>query len=842
MDFIESFENKTIQIPLLQRDYVQGGREDVIGPFMDSLLEKECDLNYIYGYREDGCFVPIDGQQRITTLWLLYLYVYSRKQQKLDFHVRMKFAAREYAEDFCEKLFEHLESLLGSVDADNRSLGNIIIDQNWFLNSWLSNVSVRNMLRTLSVIHRKINKENFAGIWHNLVESCVPSISFSFLEMGEENGLDDDIYIKMNGRGRRLTAFENLKSYMDERVAKLPFAEQWKVQMDNDWTDMFWKNRNNGQEHPEEIDDEQLYCLYNLLILYHIDREELTDTLEHIKENEPLLYEELLVFLGKNEDADTEKIISSIIEKLQKAGNLPLVWFERLHLMSDDFYDFAFRKLDKLAKLSDEFNHLQLYIGASPIEATTSTYQVCMCEGSFNRTLPLLYALLAYEEGKTPLYDWMRTMRNLILNTNIDSKRLPGVMRAIDTFALICKARDIYSVLQLDENVNAILKNFDNDQLEEEKMKASIRDDYYAQMILLENGRFFSGCIDILLRLLPLQGKDGYDMLSQENAKAYTSVLLDLFDGDDNGIAHKYDSDGERYLLRRAMMSYPPYRFGRERNMYWSFNNGITEWREYIKAKDSEIGAFQLLLKNLLVPAFKSRKGIYSALSERVECISRNYEQDIQGRDADSYRFHFIHHPGIWGYMGTKRCIWKNGFDIELKASNGNNSNRMELRTMALYLDYKHNEDDKNECAGWEVGIYPRGKSCCYFQLAKQVECNRTIAIDVYFYDDNNNRSCEKNYAFDLFLRPIHPDAEDEAEKVKFVEQDYKENNDLFSKLIPNLMSLFGKKGDGRLHSKTLYAQYELKQILGGLMNGIKKALDEGESKRDRQDIVPKIQ
>ena len=39
MNFIESFNSKTILIPLLQRDYVQGGREDVIVPFLDSLLK-----------------------------------------------------------------------------------------------------------------------------------------------------------------------------------------------------------------------------------------------------------------------------------------------------------------------------------------------------------------------------------------------------------------------------------------------------------------------------------------------------------------------------------------------------------------------------------------------------------------------------------------------------------------------------------------------------------------------------------------------------------------------------------------------------------------------------------
>lgn len=93
MNFIESFNNKTILIPRLQRDYVQGSRTSaVISPFLDSLIEKDCDLNYIYGYEEGGCFVPVDGQQRLTTLWLLYLYLYARSHNTKEFRVHMQFA------------------------------------------------------------------------------------------------------------------------------------------------------------------------------------------------------------------------------------------------------------------------------------------------------------------------------------------------------------------------------------------------------------------------------------------------------------------------------------------------------------------------------------------------------------------------------------------------------------------------------------------------------------------------------------------------------------------------------------------------------------------------------
>ena len=219
MNFIESFKNKTILIPLLQRDYVQGSKESaVISPFLDALLEKDCDLNYIYGYEEDGCFVPVDGQQRLITLWLLHLYLYACKKQTREYRVNMKFAAREYANDFCERITEHLEGLL-SKSSSYKSLDKAITDQNWFIRSWSKNATVCNMLGTLKLIHRKVNEHNIDTIWNRLIKSDTPSVTFAFLQMDESIGLDDDIYVKMNGRGRKLSAFENLKSWMDEKIS-----------------------------------------------------------------------------------------------------------------------------------------------------------------------------------------------------------------------------------------------------------------------------------------------------------------------------------------------------------------------------------------------------------------------------------------------------------------------------------------------------------------------------------------------------------------------------------------------------------------------------------------------
>ena len=127
MNFLNIFKNKVICIPLLQRDYVQGGKESVISPFIDSLLDESnpSDLNYIYGYTEHGSFIPVDGQQRLTTLWLLYLYVAAKAGMMSDFTVNLTFLSREYAGDFCERLKCKMPEVLQKATEDN-NLNSII--------------------------------------------------------------------------------------------------------------------------------------------------------------------------------------------------------------------------------------------------------------------------------------------------------------------------------------------------------------------------------------------------------------------------------------------------------------------------------------------------------------------------------------------------------------------------------------------------------------------------------------------------------------------------------------------------------------------------------------------
>ena len=121
--------------------------------------------------------------------------------------------------------------------------------------------------------------------------------------------------------------------------------------------------------------------------------------------------------------------------------------------------------------------------------------------------------------------------------------------------------------------------------------------------------------------------------------------------------------------------------------------------------------------------------------------------------------------------MDSQRCMWNssNNYDIELNTSNGNNSNRMELRTRGMFLDYRHNENYISDRTGWKIDQWPKGKSCVYFHRhMKYNDKTIEIKIDLFFYDDEGRRKTENSYSFDLFANLKHPHAESKEEAAQF--------------------------------------------------------------------------
>lgn len=210
-----------IKIPMIQRDYVQGLDEKKLVPFLNTLINilsqqsetqqiETLSLNFIYGnINEDGVFEPTDGQQRLTTLALLTFYIYCR-QKESDNNKTLNnpfklitYATRQSAKKFCELLAkdEFKDKFDNSVVPSN-----VIKENPKYFSEYDEDTTISAMLKTLDNIHELIGKKDINNLAKN-----ISMINFQIFPM-ESFKLSDDLYIKMNGRGKQLASFDNFKA------------------------------------------------------------------------------------------------------------------------------------------------------------------------------------------------------------------------------------------------------------------------------------------------------------------------------------------------------------------------------------------------------------------------------------------------------------------------------------------------------------------------------------------------------------------------------------------------------------------------------------------------------
>lgn len=216
-----------ISIPIIQRDYAQGRKDAAIirDKFLDEIFnrldnDENLFLDFVYGNIEGDKFIPIDGQQRLTTLFLLHLYFAKKENKECEYLKGFTYETRSSSREFCEKLVvEDLDFTKDKISPD-------IKDSSWFMPFWENDPTVKSMLEMLDAIHDKFKNSNFYDRLEN--------IQFSFLEL-KEFGLTDDLYIKMNARGKPLSEFENFKAEFEKEL-----SQEIKAKLDNAWLDLFW--------------------------------------------------------------------------------------------------------------------------------------------------------------------------------------------------------------------------------------------------------------------------------------------------------------------------------------------------------------------------------------------------------------------------------------------------------------------------------------------------------------------------------------------------------------------------------------------------------------------------
>jgi hypothetical protein len=277
--FWNFLKENTIEIPIIQRDYAQGrlGKENLRKNFLADLknvLDSDgmMKLDFVYGSIENDNLNPLDGQQRLTTLWLLHWYIALRAGELSEdnckifrkFTYETRISSREFCEILCKS--ENFKIF------DSKDIVDFITKQTWFYSAWKQDPTIQSMLRMLGgtkifdkkgeeivdgieEIFQGANEDGFKSYWEKLTQK--ETIVFYYLPL-KDFGLSDDLYIKMNARGKQLTSFENFKADLIGYITKQSENEtleesqrtEWNklldakngipIKMDTDWTDIFW--------------------------------------------------------------------------------------------------------------------------------------------------------------------------------------------------------------------------------------------------------------------------------------------------------------------------------------------------------------------------------------------------------------------------------------------------------------------------------------------------------------------------------------------------------------------------------------------------------------------------
>ena len=258
--FWKLVDKYTIEIPIMQRDYAQGRKTEKVTLIRNELLETiskalrddgtSIDFDFVYGTAlGDNKLLPLDGQQRLTTLFLLHWYLAKKdgcyEKQVIEKLSKFSYATRVSSKDFCRNLVKREFEL---PQFPTSSLAQKIKDCNWFYEAWDKDPTIKSMLVMLDDIHKVFcdTKGMFEKLTREVNDS--PPVTFRFVPL-ENYGLTDNLYIKMNARGKALSDFENFKARFCQILRQKNFynkAVYFENKIDNEWTDLFWGFKENN--------------------------------------------------------------------------------------------------------------------------------------------------------------------------------------------------------------------------------------------------------------------------------------------------------------------------------------------------------------------------------------------------------------------------------------------------------------------------------------------------------------------------------------------------------------------------------------------------------------------
>lgn len=281
-----------IYVPEFQRNYLQGDdSNESIKYKRDRLLDdifnciesqsKSIDLGFIYGRVEKSykstLFYPYDGQQRLTSLYFLYLLIYFKFnkydeiysiKEKLSYQTRI--STNRFIESFLSWILDSKEkdNIYNDFwNKDGKDLKGFIMSQDWFMmTEWNYDVSIINILSIIVEISGRIKDlGDKSGIVNFIDKDENNPFQFDFIYV-DDISKSDDLYIKINARGKALSPFENLKSDIDKY-----WKDEDKTKLDAEWTEYVWNQLDVNDKNKEKSFDNSFYnLLSNIFYLQYL--------------------------------------------------------------------------------------------------------------------------------------------------------------------------------------------------------------------------------------------------------------------------------------------------------------------------------------------------------------------------------------------------------------------------------------------------------------------------------------------------------------------------------------------------------------------------------------------
>lgn len=466
-----TIELSGIKIPRIQRDYAQGreDEENVRNRFLKAIFEhldskrEVMDLDFIYGslkeLNDKTFFIPLDGQQRLTTLFLLNWYVANVELQNLEHNEEQNkkyiylnklsnfsYETRPAAKNFCKNFvtFSFVNDPITEIK-----------NQTWFLEYYNHDPTIASMLNMLSAIHclyLEYDKKFFTRL---------STLRFYIMPLDGFN-LSDELYIKMNARGKQLSDFENFKAdlinwmkfeknihsfefntLVEYHNQNIPFFLRIASKFDNEWSDIFWSTRN-------QIDYDKGYFAFitRFAVTYYSNVNSKT-----------------------NAQIEKSELFTSFTTLKDSKLDYRYVGFELFeNLLNYEFIISLEKVLDTLANNKEIINNC-----TSPLWDSESKWKLYSLD-IIPRQYVLFYGIVQYLENnefnEIKFKEWVRVLWNIVIDPKI---RTFGAMIAIIKTL----------ITPLIEFSNDINENLLSDRLSK-KLKNLIIDENYEQSILFQ--------------------------------------------------------------------------------------------------------------------------------------------------------------------------------------------------------------------------------------------------------------------------------------------------------------------------------------------------------------------